>query len=175
MGFFEPGPPRGSMGSAKRDCIEAGTGGDCRATLKRSRGLSLTVSTAAAKPQDAKAKSAKKAALKGTQSHSLRKVRTSVSFHRPKTLRLSRDPKYPRKSVPHLPRMASEPETYLAVLKASYDYEPQADAEDELAVKENQLLFLLERTDDEYVLITLPCVLPFLTVVTLAPAGGRLR
>lgn len=47
--------------------------------------------------------------------------------------------------------MSSEPEEYLAVLKAAYDYEPQADAEDELAVKENQLLFLLERTDDEYV------------------------
>ena len=61
--------------------------------------------SAAAKPQDAKAKSAKKSALKGTQSHTIRKVRTSVSFHRPKTLRLPRAPKYPRKSVPHLPRM----------------------------------------------------------------------
>jgi large subunit ribosomal protein L23Ae len=60
---------------------------------------------ASAKPQDAKAKSAKKAALKGTQSHTIRKVRTSVSFHRPTTLRLPRAPKYPRKSVPHLPRM----------------------------------------------------------------------
>jgi large subunit ribosomal protein L23Ae len=29
----------------------------------------------------------------------------SVSFHRPKTLRLPREPKYPRKSVPHAPRM----------------------------------------------------------------------
>ena len=47
--------------------------------------------------------------------------------------------------------MSSEPEEYLAVLKAAYDYEPQADAEDEIAIKENQLLFLLERTDDEYV------------------------
>ena len=36
---------------------------------------------------------------------------------------------------------------YLAVLKASYDYVPQSD--DEVAVKEDQLLFLLERTDDE--------------------------
>lgn len=60
---------------------------------------------AAAKPQDAKAKAAKKAALKGTSSHSVRKVRTSVTFHRPTTLRLPRAPKYPRKSVPHLPRM----------------------------------------------------------------------
>ncbi|WVN85533.1 60S ribosomal protein L25 [Cryptococcus depauperatus CBS 7841] len=58
-----------------------------------------------AKPQDAKAKAAKKAALKGTNSTSIRKVRTSVTFHRPTTLRLPRAPKYPRKSVPHLPRM----------------------------------------------------------------------
>ncbi|KAH8822544.1 60S ribosomal protein L23a [Flagelloscypha sp. PMI_526] len=53
----------------------------------------------------AKAKTAKKAALatgKGTKS---KKVRTTVSFHRPHTLRLPRDPKYPRKSVPHAPRM----------------------------------------------------------------------
>ena len=47
--------------------------------------------------------------------------------------------------------MAPESEEYLAVLKAAYDYEPQADAEDEIAVKENQLLFLIERTDEEYV------------------------
>ena len=34
----------------------------------------------------------------------MRKVRTSVSFHRPKTLRLARNPKYPRKSAPHASR-----------------------------------------------------------------------
>lgn len=28
-----------------------------------------------------------------------------MSFHRPKTLRLPRDPKYQRKSIPHQPRM----------------------------------------------------------------------
>lgn len=61
--------------------------------------------TAAAKPADVKAKAAKKAALKGVNSTSIRKVRTSVSFHRPKTLALARAPRYPRKSVPHLPRM----------------------------------------------------------------------
>ncbi|RXK37354.1 50S small subunit ribosomal protein L23 [Tremella mesenterica] len=54
---------------------------------------------------ETKAKAAKKAALKGTQSHKSRKVRYSVTFHRPKTLRLPRNPRYPRKSVPHLPRM----------------------------------------------------------------------
>lgn len=47
--------------------------------------------------------------------------------------------------------MASEPEEYLAVLKAAYDYDPQPDAEEELEVKENQILLLLERTDEEYV------------------------
>ena len=52
-----------------------------------------------------KAKTAKKAALQGVHSHSSRKPRTSVSFHRPKTLRLPRDPKYQRKSVPHALRM----------------------------------------------------------------------
>ena len=53
----------------------------------------------------AKAKAAKKAALQGTHGRQARKVRYSVSFHRPKTLRLARKPKYPRKSIPHEPRM----------------------------------------------------------------------
>ncbi|OCH91106.1 hypothetical protein OBBRIDRAFT_548881 [Obba rivulosa] len=55
--------------------------------------------------KEQKAKTAKKAALVGAHSHRARKVRTSVSFHRPKTLRLPREPKYPRKSIPHAPRM----------------------------------------------------------------------
>ncbi|KAG1755728.1 hypothetical protein EDB19DRAFT_1891950 [Suillus lakei] len=42
----------------------------------------------------------------------------------------------------------SEHEEYLAVLKASYDYEPQS--EDELAITENQIVLLLERTDDDW-------------------------
>jgi large subunit ribosomal protein L23Ae len=52
-----------------------------------------------------KAEGAKKAVIKGTQSHTKRKVRTSVTFRRPKTLRLARNPKYPRTSIPHLPRL----------------------------------------------------------------------
>ena len=55
--------------------------------------------------KDAKAKTAKKAALQGVHSKGLRKPRLSVSFHRPKTLHLRRNAKYPRKSVPHAPRM----------------------------------------------------------------------
>jgi large subunit ribosomal protein L23Ae len=38
-------------------------------------------------------------------SHKVRKVRLSTTFHRPKTLQLSREPKYLRKSVAHQPRL----------------------------------------------------------------------
>ena len=41
----------------------------------------------------------------------------------------------------------AETEQYLAVLKASYDHEPQS--EDEVKIQEDQILLLLERTDDE--------------------------
>lgn len=52
-----------------------------------------------------KAADAKKAALKGTHSKIHKKVRLTTTFHRPKTLALARNPKYPRKSVPHAPRL----------------------------------------------------------------------
>ena len=52
----------------------------------------------------------------------------------------------------HITTMATQdPETYLAILKASYDYEPQS--EDEIAIKEDQLLFLIERVDEESVVL----------------------
>ncbi|KAK7512420.1 putative 60S ribosomal protein L25 [Phyllosticta citricarpa] len=53
----------------------------------------------------AKASAAAKATLRGVNSHKVRKVRLSTSFHRPKTLQLSRTPKYARKSIPHEPRL----------------------------------------------------------------------
>ena len=52
-----------------------------------------------------KAESAKKAALKGTNSHKVKKIRTSTQFHRPKTLRLPRRPKYQRKAIHSEPRL----------------------------------------------------------------------
>ena len=67
--------------------------------------IPLRISANPSLAKDTKAKLAKKAALQGVHSHSSRKPRFSVSFHRPKTLRLPREPKYPRKSVPHAPRM----------------------------------------------------------------------
>ncbi|KAK7061699.1 hypothetical protein R3P38DRAFT_2831037 [Favolaschia claudopus] len=39
---------------------------------------------------------------------------------------------------------------YLAVLKATYDYDPEAGAEDEIPIKENQLLFLREKVDSDW-------------------------
>lgn len=53
----------------------------------------------------AKASAAAKATLKGVHSKKIRKVRLSTTFHRPKILQLSRSPKYPRKSIPHEPRL----------------------------------------------------------------------
>lgn len=90
--------------------------GTCRgsnAGIFDRRAFSLNVSPfsstaegkAKAKPSSMKAAAAKKAALKGTSGRKIRKVRTSVNFFRPKTLQLSRNPKYPRKSIPHAPRM----------------------------------------------------------------------
>ncbi|XP_075855371.1 large ribosomal subunit protein uL23-like [Microcebus murinus] len=53
-------------------------------------------------PPKAKAKTlkAKKAVLKGVHSHKKKKIRISPTFQQPKTLRLRRQPKYPRKSAP---------------------------------------------------------------------------
>ncbi|GAQ87545.1 60S ribosomal protein L23A [Klebsormidium nitens] len=48
----------------------------------------------------AQAAKAAKALKKGVVKKKTRKIRTSVTFHRPKTLKRSRDPKYPRLSAP---------------------------------------------------------------------------
>ncbi|KAH3670428.1 hypothetical protein OGAPHI_000943 [Ogataea philodendri] len=50
-----------------------------------------------------KAQTAKKAAIKGSNSSKALKVRTNTTFRLPKTLKLARSPKY-TKSVPHYPR-----------------------------------------------------------------------
>jgi len=57
------------------------------------------------KKPNAKASAAAKATLKGVHAHKARKIRLSSTFHKPKTLVLSRAPKYPRKSIPHEPRL----------------------------------------------------------------------
>jgi len=55
---------------------------------------------AAKKPAVAKAKAAAKAVKKGENQKSALKIRTSVHFKRPKTLRLQRNGKYETKSFP---------------------------------------------------------------------------
>merc|ERR1711881_447401 len=84
----------------------------------------------AAKPgkPSAQASAAAKATLRGVSSHKVRKVRTNTSFHLPKTLTLSRSPKYPRKSVPHEPRFDASkviihPLNTESALKKIYDVE----------------------------------------------------
>ena len=60
----------------------------------------------AAAKTDAKAKAAKAAkSLKKTNRKKVLKVRTSVTFHRPKTLKKARDPKYPRISAPPMQKL----------------------------------------------------------------------
>lgn len=47
-----------------------------------------------------KALKAKKNVVKGAQTKKIKKVRTTPSFHRPKTLLQKKNPKYPRKALP---------------------------------------------------------------------------
>lgn len=48
---------------------------------------------------------AKKAVKVGVNAKAARKTRTSVTFRRPKTLRLPRKPKFPRRSISRQPRL----------------------------------------------------------------------
>ncbi|KAI4460880.1 60s ribosomal protein l23a [Holotrichia oblita] len=52
-----------------------------------------------------KARNVQLKVIKGPNGTRIRKIRTSVHFRRPKTLRPPRNPKYPRKSVPNRNRM----------------------------------------------------------------------
>uniref|UniRef100_A0AAY5KDX8 Large ribosomal subunit protein uL23 n=1 Tax=Esox lucius TaxID=8010 RepID=A0AAY5KDX8_ESOLU len=77
-------------------------GCNCRGSVlvcKHFTGLSL-VAVPAKTEAKVKALKAKKAVLKGVHSQRKKKIRTSPTFRRPKTLRLRRQPKYPRKSAP---------------------------------------------------------------------------
>jgi len=61
--------------------------------------------TQAKKDAVAKAQKAAKAVKGGVSKKRVVKVRTSVHFHRPKTLRLQRNPKYERKAMPSRNKM----------------------------------------------------------------------
>ncbi|KAI9168508.1 60S ribosomal protein L25 [Blastocladiella emersonii ATCC 22665] len=98
------------------------------------------MSKSAATPK-AKAVAARKAALKGTQGTKTRKVRTSVTFHLPKTLRLARKPKYSRKSAPAAPRLNS-----LNILKNPLTTETAMKSIED----ENTLVFLVDVLANKY-------------------------
>ena len=80
--------------------------------VKAAKPVKSTKQPTKTKPKEssahAKAKSkalkAKKAVLKGVHQKRTRKVFTKPRFKKPKTLKLPRAPKYPRKSTPHRPR-----------------------------------------------------------------------
>lgn len=88
-----------------------------RKSLDAPKGKSNTKASKSSKQANAAAKSALKgvsrfgfahgdmANIDQSHSHKVRKVRLSTTFHRPKTLQLSRSPKYPRKSIPHETRL----------------------------------------------------------------------
>ncbi|CAH1100165.1 unnamed protein product [Psylliodes chrysocephalus] len=71
--------------------------------VKQQKGVGKKPAAGAA--QVAKALKIQKKVIKGPNGTHSRKIRTSVHFHRPRTLRPPRSPKYPRKSVPHRSRM----------------------------------------------------------------------
>jgi len=62
-------------------------------------------SKADASKSKAKALSVQKRVAKGNFPQRKRKIRTTVHFHRPHVKHLPRNPKFPRKSVPHRPRL----------------------------------------------------------------------
>lgn len=96
-------------GSAKTDPKQPGKTGVKTAT----KGSAKTGPKQAGKPSaktaaaraKAKALASQKKITKGKFTKRKRKIRTSVHFHRPFVKHLPRNPKYPRKSVPHRPRL----------------------------------------------------------------------
>jgi len=73
--------------------------------VKQQKGVVGKKAAAQSAPAIAKALKIKKKVIKGPGGTKARKIRTSVHFHRPKTLRPPRNPKYPKKSVPTRSRM----------------------------------------------------------------------
>ncbi|MDW1977487.1 50S ribosomal protein L23, partial [Vibrio sp. Vb1980] len=90
------GPER-SQSPAASDCSSSSSSASLGSSGRSSKKEAPAPPKAEAK---AKALKAKKAVLKGVHSHKKKKIRTSPTFRRPKTLRLRRQPKYPRKSAP---------------------------------------------------------------------------
>ncbi|EYC45318.1 hypothetical protein Y032_0432g1356 [Ancylostoma ceylanicum] len=70
------------------------------AALQQTTRNTMAPPKAGVKPATKKALNAKKKVVKGNKLVHKKKIRTSVHFRRPKTLKTPRAPKYPRKSAP---------------------------------------------------------------------------
>jgi large subunit ribosomal protein L23Ae len=88
-----------------------------------------------------KAESAKKAALKGTNALKVKKIRTSTTFHRPKTLKLPRRPKYQRKAIHSEPRL-----DHFAVIRTPLNSESAMKKIEE----NNTLVFVVDVKSNKY-------------------------
>jgi large subunit ribosomal protein L23Ae len=88
-----------------------------------------------------KAESAKKAALKGTHALKPKKIRTSTTFHRPKTLKLPRRPKYQRKAIHSDPRL-----DHFAVISHPLNSESAMKKIEE----NNTLVFVVDKRANKY-------------------------
>uniref|UniRef100_H0XLY1 Large ribosomal subunit protein uL23 n=1 Tax=Otolemur garnettii TaxID=30611 RepID=H0XLY1_OTOGA len=88
----------------------------------------------------AKALKAKKAVLKGIHSHKKKKIRTSPTFWWPKTLRLQRQPKYPRKSAPRRNKL-----DYYAIIKFPLTTESAMKK-----IEDNTLVFIVDVKANKY-------------------------
>ncbi|KAM9680495.1 large ribosomal subunit protein uL23-like [Dama dama] len=69
----------------------------------------------------AKALKAKRAVLKGIHIHKEKKIQTSPTFRQPKTLRLRRQPKYPRKSTLEETNLTAMPSSRPLTMKGTED------------------------------------------------------
>merc|ERR1712179_424156 len=92
MGLFSSGSV--NMAPKAKKAAPAAAGGDKKAAAPKKD------KAAVPKAKKTAIKKATKQAVKGTKGTRRRTVRTSVQFRRPHTLRLPRNPKYPRRSVP---------------------------------------------------------------------------
>eukprot|EP00163_Fabomonas_tropica_P031195 TRINITY_DN732_c0_g2_i1.p1 TRINITY_DN732_c0_g2~~TRINITY_DN732_c0_g2_i1.p1 ORF type:complete len:144 (-),score=54.96 TRINITY_DN732_c0_g2_i1:170-601(-) len=88
-----------------------------------------------------KAKTAAKAVKQGVNTKTTRKIRTSVHFHRPKTLRKSRDPKYPRRSVIRANKLDEH---------AVVQYPVTTEAAMKLIEERNTLVFLVAKRANKF-------------------------
>ena len=111
--------------------------------------LSVFIATAASKAQ-----TAKKAALKGTNALVKKQTRTTTTFRRPKTLRLARNEKYPRRSIPRQSILGGASSTgSLGLSEAAYSvlkYPLTTESAMKKIEKANTLVFIVDKLANKH-------------------------